>query len=180
MILPSPRAGSWHRQGEERRFHWPPRKIIPRTCQKHHFSGEEEEVPKGFVINSLQLSRKLSTCKMSRSGKGFTSLTTRLTQAGARRHAASKRVAGEAVQGVQVVGNSLVRLLTSPHSFPSSLEMPGHAEQRLRPRPRDKLISGPCAGSRLVVGTKPEQAAPPVLIAGRAIAVQQLAPSANC
>lgn len=87
---------------------------------------------------------------------------------------------GKLCRELQVVGNALVRLLASPRSFPSSLEMPGHAEQRLRPRPRDKLISGPCAGSRLVVGTKPEQAAPPVLITGRAIAVQQLAPSANC
>lgn len=100
MILPTLRAGSWHRQGKERCFHRPPRKIIPRSCQKHHFSGEEEVVPKGFVINSLQLSRKLSTCKMSRSGEGFTSLTMRLMQAGARRHAASKRLAREAVQGV--------------------------------------------------------------------------------
>ena len=100
MTVPTLRAGRRHGQGEESRFHQLPRKINPRSCQKHRVSGEEEEVPEGFVINLLQLSRKLPTCKMSRSGEGFTSLTARLTQVAARRHAASERAAGEAAWGV--------------------------------------------------------------------------------
>lgn len=103
MTLPTPTAG----RGE------PPssaaQELNPRCCRQQRVSGQEEE-DRGFIINLLQLSGKLPTCRMSRSGEGFTSPSTGLTQE-------------------PVLGNASSHLFPSPGSFPGSSQMPGYAKQ---------------------------------------------------